>query len=123
MNASFKINEQDVERPLVTLHVIDHFKVFEPSSTVQIHYSDCPCAWNLDTLPNLMEKFGHDKLEILKLDIEGGEWAVLGQPFIIYSISFCYSMLLTSYAVPLICAHDLPQIPWLPVARMAGIMY
>ena len=45
----------------------------------KFHYSHCPCAWKLDTLPGLMTSLGHKEIEILKLDIEGAEWPVLGR--------------------------------------------
>ena len=37
----------------------------------------CYCSWNLATLPGLMHRLGHHRLEVLKLDIEGVEWSVL----------------------------------------------
>lgn len=54
----------------------------EPSCTVQscgkgAGRFECLCSWRLDSVASAMQRLGHDKLEILKIDIEGAEWAVL----------------------------------------------
>jgi len=38
---------------------------------------DCQCSWRMESVESAMQRLGHIKLELLKLDVEGAEWEPL----------------------------------------------
>lgn len=67
-------------------------------------------AW-AETLPGIMRRLGHDRLDILKLDIEGAEGRVLE------------SMLLSGILPTVLCVEfDQPEAPWQTRRRVRALL-
>lgn len=65
----------------------------------------------VDTLPNLMARFGHDHVDVLKMDIEGAEGPVLDD---LLQSTLRPSVLLVEY--------DQPELPWSLLARIRRVL-